>query len=572
MRSLLTLLTAFVLLALPATAQTDYETVADSTSLVDGGTLADVDISCMARLASGAFVFYNFPTGDLVTHNPNAAPGNRTTILRSNAQLGADLNSDVESCFAIDVDGAGNLYAALQDSSNVDQIYKLNAAGTTGTRLATADGTTGIAVTGSRVYLARVQFFGAPEDGFYRVNTTGANQTPTVVLTNPALDLVDLEVGSDGSLYSSSSEFGSSSMGLQNVVVRVANPAGTPALSVAYDPFADGIFTNGSDGGLEDVELGTGPGADRLYLYNNSFGSPVGEQWGFVRANGSNGEQFANEAAMVDDGDTDLGGYTSPSGRQMVLAGNEIFVASRDAFGGDDQIVRITGFPPVAAGPNFDLTASGVPASVAQGNSFTVTYSITNNTGNAITGDLFYTASRAGVTIAQRRVRMGTLPPGFTLNGSYVQPVPGNAPTGNYVYTVRIGQFPNTTVDSEAFALTVTAGQIAGGAATWDVTDATPWVTEGAEASATASVATVGAYPNPFARSTAIGFELGTASDVSLVVYDVRGREVATLADGTMEAGPHHVTFDASALPSGIYVYRLTTGTQVETGRVTLVR
>ena len=58
----------------------------------------------------------------------------------------------------------------------------------------------------------------------------------------------------------------------------------------------------------------------------------------------------------------------------------------------------------------------------------------------------------------------------------------------------------------------------------------------------------------------------------SLVIYDVRGRVVSTLADGPMFAGAHRVTFDATSLPSGVYVYRLTTGSSVETGRITLVK
>ena len=571
MRFTLTLFAALVLAAFPATAQTDYATVADSTSLVDGGVLADVDISCMARRASGAFVFYNFPTGDLVTHNPAAAPGSRTTIFRSNAQIDADLNGDAESCFALEIDGIGNVYAALQDSSNVDQLYQVSASGNTGRVLAAADGMTGIAVSGSTVYLARVAFFGAPEDGFYSVRTSGTGQTPAVVLTNPGLDLVDLAVGSDGSLYSSSSEFGSATAGLRNVVVKVTNPAGSPSLSVVYDPFAtSGIFTNGGDGGLEDLELGTGSGADRLYLYNNSFGAPDGEQWGFVRADGSDAERFAEQGPMVADPDTDLGGYTSPAGRQMVLAGDEIFVASRDAFGGDDQIVRITGFPPAATGPSFDLTASGVPAVVAPGGSFTVSYTVTNNSAGAITGDLFYTASRGGNVVAQARVRSGTLPAGQSISGSYTQNVPSSAPAGNYAYTVRIGQFPAVTVDSEAFALAVVPARVAGEATTWSVTDATPWAADVQAASR--ATATVGAYPNPFVRSTEIAFELERASDVALVVYDVRGRAVATLADGTYEAGQHTVTLEAASLPSGVYVYRLSTGSQVETGRITLVK
>jgi hypothetical protein len=68
-------------------------------------------------------------------------------------------------------------------------------------------------------------------------------------------------------------------------------------------------------------------------------------------------------------------------------------------------------------------------------------------------------------------------------------------------------------------------------------------------------------YPNPFNPNTVIGFRVGTQDlasvQVKLSVYDILGREVAVLVDGVMPAGSHTVVFDASALPSGVYVYRL---------------
>ncbi len=64
-------------------------------------------------------------------------------------------------------------------------------------------------------------------------------------------------------------------------------------------------------------------------------------------------------------------------------------------------------------------------------------------------------------------------------------------------------------------------------------------------------------YPNPFNPSTRIDFELTSTADVRLAVYDILGREVALLADGTRAAGEHSVTFEAGDLPSGVYLYRL---------------
>jgi hypothetical protein len=66
-------------------------------------------------------------------------------------------------------------------------------------------------------------------------------------------------------------------------------------------------------------------------------------------------------------------------------------------------------------------------------------------------------------------------------------------------------------------------------------------------------------YPNPFNPTTVISYQLPVNSVVTLKVYDVMGREVGTLVNGTKNAGSYTVRFDGSARPSGIYFYRLHT-------------
>jgi hypothetical protein len=79
-------------------------------------------------------------------------------------------------------------------------------------------------------------------------------------------------------------------------------------------------------------------------------------------------------------------------------------------------------------------------------------------------------------------------------------------------------------------------------------------------------------YPNPFNPSTQIQFTLRTSNIARLSVYDILGREVAVLVDGLMPAGAHQVTFDASGLASGIYMYRLQSGGQSITRRMILIK
>lgn len=79
-------------------------------------------------------------------------------------------------------------------------------------------------------------------------------------------------------------------------------------------------------------------------------------------------------------------------------------------------------------------------------------------------------------------------------------------------------------------------------------------------------------YPNPFNPSTMIQFEIPMASHVSLKVFDVLGRELATLVDDTRAAGRYTVGFDASGLSSGVYLYRLYAGGVSLTRRMLLLR
>ena len=84
-------------------------------------------------------------------------------------------------------------------------------------------------------------------------------------------------------------------------------------------------------------------------------------------------------------------------------------------------------------------------------------------------------------------------------------------------------------------------------------------VAEEAPAEVPAAFALEQNYPNPFNPATTLTFGLPENSDIQLAVYDVMGRQVAMLAEGTMPAGEHRVTFEAQGLPSGTYLARLTT-------------
>lgn len=79
-------------------------------------------------------------------------------------------------------------------------------------------------------------------------------------------------------------------------------------------------------------------------------------------------------------------------------------------------------------------------------------------------------------------------------------------------------------------------------------------------------------YPNPFRGETTFSFSMDQPGSVSLVVYDVTGREVATVAETHFSTGDHAVRWNADRLPSGVYFVRMTSGPVSETRRIVLVR
>jgi len=135
-------------------------------------------------------------------------------------------------------------------------------------------------------------------------------------------------------------------------------------------------------------------------------------------------------------------------------------------------------------------------------------------------------------------------------DGNLVQTVPsqGNTATGNdYSWT------DNGLVNGTPYSYTLMAIDVANERQVVGTANATP----------AASVATVSEYalrqnyPNPFNPSTSITFDLVESGNVSLRVFNMIGQEVATLVNGNQNRGQHTVSFDATGLPSGLYLYRL---------------
>ena len=132
-----------------------------------------------------------------------------------------------------------------------------------------------------------------------------------------------------------------------------------------------------------------------------------------------------------------------------------------------------------------------------------------------------------------------------------------------------VARIMDTAVDLDAlnpgYAGQLGAGRIDAAAAVGAGLTAAP-----SPAAATATVLTCG--PNPFNAATVVAFVLARESTVDLAAYDLRGRRIAVLLRGPLDAGTHRVTWDAAGLSSGSYQLRLSAGGRVTVARAVLVK
>jgi hypothetical protein len=163
------------------------------------------------------------------------------------------------------------------------------------------------------------------------------------------------------------------------------------------------------------------------------------------------------------------------------------------------------------------------------------------------------------------------------------QAVPGSAPAGRYVYVANAGFGANAVVASDGFAFRKAAGgngmddegAVVG---TWSVTEVGEPLLASGGAGLPSSFALGGAYPNPVRGGEAVvRVDLPARAELSVRLYDVLGRAVLASAPVAAEAGVGRtLALDVSALPAGVYVYRveasLPGGVARGSGRLTVVR
>jgi len=167
-----------------------------------------------------------------------------------------------------------------------------------------------------------------------------------------------------------------------------------------------------------------------------------------------------------------------------------------------------------------------------------------------------------------------TFQPASTESRNLLQSVPANAPAGIYTYDAYVGYYSTIIWDEAHFEFEKLAAEdgckiVIG----WDNSGFN------AEENLIEPIFQVpnkfticSTYPNPFNPATTINLQLPTSGQVNLSIFDFGGRKIATLIDGFRNGGIHRVTFDATGLPSGVYLYRLETELTIDSGKLVLLK
>ncbi len=215
------------------------------------------------------------------------------------------------------------------------------------------------------------------------------------------------------------------------------------------------------------------------------------------------------------------------------------------------------------------------PNPAQQGQRVSLAGQVTNS-GDAKAAKLVVNYSRDGGPMGTLMYGPANVPSGGPFGFKVRQRIPGGLPSGTYNLDIQLVNDNSGEVCDFFFTtLEIGGARIAGESAEFVVDDPTLYIEAqdlAEPVQATAAPGEVYAAPNPFVGRTALTFATEQADVVRLAVYDVLGREIAVLVDGQIEAGVHRATFDAQGLAAGVYIYRLTVGSSVQSGRMMVAR
>ena len=227
--------------------------------------------------------------------------------------------------------------------------------------------------------------------------------------------------------------------------------------------------------------------------------------------------------------------------------------------------LQLTSNPPA-------LCARVIPGSqtICRGKSMYFTFMVDNNTEDNVGGTLIFSGYMdygcQPYNILIEIPRYKSYPPGFT-EEHYFFDVPNAVQPGYYSTSISGELSGNTVFGCIDIDIAQCSPWRTGGYTEWNLREV-----ESPEVMVPTITSLYQNYPNPFNAETNIAYTLAGGGNVTLKVYDITGRLVVTLVDGYEDAGPHLVTWDASDVCSGVYLYKLSAGDYSFTKKMNLLR
>jgi hypothetical protein len=217
--------------------------------------------------------------------------------------------------------------------------------------------------------------------------------------------------------------------------------------------------------------------------------------------------------------------------------------------------------PTTAPAPVADLVRTSSYSIPPSGGTVTYTFEVDNQTSSMVTFDVWTEVQLPndnffGPILSRDDL---SIEPYATISRSLNQAVPGSAPAGYYYYYGYVGDQSELQVySSDYFYFYKTGLDGVAGFGGWDCTG---WEDDYLSQHVLQLPERMSLHisPNPFNPLTTLSFDLPEAGQVHMSIFNLAGQRVAQLVDGYREAGRHEITWDASGLPSGVYLVTLGT-------------
>ena len=221
------------------------------------------------------------------------------------------------------------------------------------------------------------------------------------------------------------------------------------------------------------------------------------------------------------------------------------------------------------------MTPVGLPIQIpAGGGSFEFNIEVINNENFPVTLDVWTMATLPSGSVYGPIINANpTLAPNSSPDRDRTQTVPATAPAGNYTYDAYVGVYPSVIWAEDHFDFSKSAvgeGIVAKDWFNWG--ESFEDFKEESITSQPEEITLLTAYPNPFNPETKISFTLSKTQNITLIVYDIQGKEVRRMFEGYSSLGQHEFTFDGSMLSSGIYFVNLSSGEMNLTQKLLLIK